>query len=87
MTTCKAPALDFCCVVLLDLPQTLIDLHGSDEGLGGKLTDDEVQIICGTYLKPSSTYIHPMHIMLQKLHLLVTSCGQLQSACVAPRCS
>jgi hypothetical protein len=27
--------------------QTLIDLHGTDEGLGGKLSDDEVQIICG----------------------------------------
>ncbi|GFH06335.1 uncharacterized protein HaLaN_00948, partial [Haematococcus lacustris] len=26
--------------------KTLIDLHGADEGLGGKLTDDEVQIIC-----------------------------------------
>jgi hypothetical protein len=31
------------------LLQTLIDLHGSDEGLGGKLTYDEIQIICGTY--------------------------------------
>ncbi|KAJ9520456.1 hypothetical protein QJQ45_000204 [Haematococcus lacustris] len=30
--------------------KTLIDLHGADEGLGGKLTDDEVQIICGACL-------------------------------------
>jgi hypothetical protein len=27
--------------------QALVDLHGSDEGLGGRLTEDEVQIICG----------------------------------------
>lgn len=27
--------------------QALVDLHGEDEGLGGKLTEDEVQIICG----------------------------------------
>lgn len=34
---------------LVNMLQTLIDLHGSDEGLGGKLTDDEIQIICGMY--------------------------------------
>ena len=27
--------------------KALVDLHGADEGLGGNLTEDEVQVICG----------------------------------------
>ena len=27
--------------------KALVDMHGADEGLGGKLSDDEVQIITG----------------------------------------
>ncbi len=27
--------------------KALVDMHGADEGLGGGLSEDEVQIICG----------------------------------------
>lgn len=27
--------------------KALVDIHGVDEGLGGNLTEDEVQVICG----------------------------------------
>ena len=32
--------------------KALVDMHGADEGLGGKLSDDEVQIITGARVEP-----------------------------------
>ena len=43
MLTCVVPNLSHTPYVA----QALVDMHGADEGLGGKLSDDEVQIICG----------------------------------------
>ena len=40
--------------------KALVDMHGADEGLGGKLSDDEVQIITGAP-KEMPTPPAPMH--------------------------
>jgi hypothetical protein len=56
------------------LLQTLIDLHGSDEGLGGKLTDDEIQIICGMYVGNAKWACHARQLV--NLVAAASSAGQ-----------
>jgi metal transporter CNNM len=35
--------------------KALVDMHGADEGLGGNLTADEVNVICGALDLTSKT--------------------------------
>ena len=37
--------------------KALINIHGADEGLGGRLTDDETKIISGVWAVPASHFI------------------------------